>query len=152
MKNNSYIQQIVSLNNQIEDRKKFHETAGQILIKMGRDKQFWFEVFRSNLTDNGYLNRQWTMYEIPFFYVHEIDDFNVKVHLFASLKSHQPGVVTSAIHHHNNYLLSTFAAYGSGYETILFDKHIEINPKTKETKLKIRDHFNSNKPQLVDFL
>jgi hypothetical protein len=148
MKNNSYIQQIVSLNNQIEDRKKFHEAAGQILIKMGRDKQFWFEIFRSNLTDKGYLNRQWTMYEIPFFYVHEIDDFNIKVHLFAALKSRQPGVVTSAIHHHNNYLLSTFAAYGSGYETILFDKHIEIDPKTKETKLKIRERFTQTEKPL----
>ena len=76
-----------------------------------------------------------------FLYVYENDDFYIKVHLFVPLKSYQPGIVASAIHHHNNYLLSSYAAFGSGYESMLFEKDLTINPNTKETTLKIRKHF-----------
>jgi hypothetical protein len=152
MKDNQYIQQIISLNENIDDRRKFHEEAGKLLIKMGQDKIFWSEVFKTNLSDKGFLQREWTMYEIPFFYIYENNDFYVKVHLFAPLKTHEPHVVASAIHHHNNYILSSFAAYGSGYEGILFEKNIEIDPSTKETKLKIKEYFTqAEKPlHLVD--
>lgn len=141
MKNNNYIQQVIQLNETVEDRREFHRKAGELLIKMGQDKAFWAEVFKKNLSDKGYLNRAWTMYEIPFFYVHETDDFNIKVHLFVPLESYEPNVIASAIHHHNNYILSTYAAYGSGYETMLFEKDFEINPETKETNLRVRKHF-----------
>lgn len=57
------------------------------------------------------------------------------------MKSYEPGVVASAIHHHNNYLLTTFAAHGSVMETMLFEKDVVVNPQTKEANLKIREHF-----------
>jgi hypothetical protein len=152
MKNNQYIQQIISLNENILDRRKFHEESGKLLTKMGQDKSFWSEVFKMNLTDKGFLQREWTMYEIPFFYIYENNDFYVKVHLFVPLKTYEPHVVASAIHHHNNYILSSYAAYGSGYEGMLFEKNIEIDHSTKETKLKIREHFTqAEKPlHIVD--
>jgi hypothetical protein len=152
MKNNQYIRQVINLSDKIDDRKKFHEEAGNLLIKMGQDKGFWFEVFKANLVDKGFLQRKWTMYEIPFFYIYENNDFYVKAHLFVPLKTYEPHVVASAIHHHNNYILSSFAAYGSGYEGILFEKNVEINPITKEVKLKIKEHFTqTDKPlHMVD--
>jgi len=152
MKDNQYICQIISLNESIADRRKFHEESGKLLMQMGRDKEFWSEVFKMNLTDKGFLQRAWTMYEIPFFYIHENSDFYVKVHLFVPLKNYEPHIVASAIHHHNNYILSSFAAYGSGYEGMLFEKNIEIDPSTKEAKLKIREHFTqAEKPlHIVD--
>ena len=148
MKNNSYIKKIIELNESIENRKKFHETAGELLVEMGRDKEFWWKVFKANLTDKVFLKRQWTMYEIPFFYIFENNDFYVKVHLFTPLKTYEPHVVASAIHHHNNYILSSFAAFGSGYEAMLFEKNVEIDPLTKETKLKIKEHFNQTERPL----
>ncbi len=141
MQNNSYVKQIIRLNSEINDRHEFHKRSAPILVKMGKDKYFWDEVFRHNLNDKGFLQREWTMYEIPFFYVYENDDFYIKVHLFVPLKDYKPKIAASAIHHHNNYLLSTFAAFGSGYETMLFEKEIEINPDSKETKLRIRKQF-----------
>jgi hypothetical protein len=141
MKNNSYIKQILELNESLIDRKEFHTAVGKLLPKMGSDKLFWNEVFKMNLSDKGYLSRQWTMYEIPFFYVYECDDFFLKVHLFCPLQSYEKNVLASTIHHHNNYMLTTFAAYGSGYETFLFEKNPITNEETKETKLKITMHF-----------
>lgn len=141
MKTNSFVQKIIDLNTQYTDRYEFHRAAAPVLMEMGKDKGFWNDVFRRNLTDKGYLQRKWTMYEIPFLYVFENDDFYLKIHLFVPLKSYEPGVVASAIHHHNNYLLTTFAAFGSGYESMLFEKNFKIDPVTKTANLKIREHF-----------
>lgn len=152
MENNSYIKQIIDLNRQYVDRHVFHEKAGQILVEAAKDDLFWQEVFKRNLTDAGYLRRKWSMYEIPFFYVYENNDFQVKIHLFVPLKSGEKNMAASAIHHHNNYLLTTYAAYGSGYETLLFEKYPEVDHISKEVNLKIREHFTqADRPlHLVD--
>jgi hypothetical protein len=142
MKANPFIQKIIQLNQDFPDRHEFHAQAAKLLPEMGKDKNFWIEVFKQNLTDKGYLQRKWTMYDIPFFYVYECDDFYVKVHLFVPLKSHALNIAASAIHHHNNYLLTTYAAFGSGYETMLFEKDLQVNAQTKEAKLKIRKRFH----------
>lgn len=138
---NKYIEKVNALNEKFIDRKAFHKHTEALLVEMGKDKEFWFDVFKQNLVDKGYLNREWTMYDIPFLYVYENSDFYLKIHLFVPLSTYESGIVASAIHHHNNYLLTTFAAFGSGYETMLFEKHIVTNPDTKITRLKIREHF-----------
>jgi hypothetical protein len=142
MKSNPFIQEIIKLNNEFPDRREFHKKAGDTLIKMAKDKLFWNELFKMNLSDKGYLQHKWTMYEIPFLYVYECDDFHLKVHLFVPIKDYRAGIAASAIHHHNNYLLSSYAVFGSGYEGMLFEKNIEIDPSTKQTKLKIRERFH----------
>lgn len=136
-----YISQVNELNKKFIDRRVFHNLTGELLLRMAADKNFWIEVFKQNLTDKGFLSRKWTMYEIPFLYVYENDDFYLKVHLFVPLKNYEAKVMASAIHHHNNYLITTHAAFGSGYETILFEKSFTVNEQTKEVNLKIREHF-----------
>jgi hypothetical protein len=148
MKDHKYIKKIIELNDQLPDRYKFHEEAGKLLIEMAKEKEFWFELIKQNLTDIGYLNRKWSMYDIPFLYVYECDDFLIKVHLFVPLSTYDPHIVASAIHHHNNYMLSTYAAYGSGYETLLFEKDFKIDPLTKQVELKIREHFSQKERPL----
>jgi hypothetical protein len=139
---NSFIKEIISFSNSISNRLEFHEASKSLLIEMSRDKKFWNELFKYNLSDKGFLNREWSMYDIPFFYVYENDDFYIKVHLFVPLKNYESKIAASAIHHHNNYLITTYAAFGSGYETLLFEKDININPITKEVNLKVREHFS----------
>jgi len=138
---NKYINKVNDLNEKYLDRKEFHKRTEALLVEMGQDKAFWFDVFKQNLSDKGYLNREWTMYDIPFLYVYENSDFYLKVHLFVPLSTYEGGIVASAIHHHNNYLLTTFAAFGSGYETMLFEKEIVTDQNSKVSKLKIREHF-----------
>jgi hypothetical protein len=136
-----YIKELNKLNNLNSNRIDFHQQAGVLLVVMSKDKNFWNELFKQNLIDKGFLNREWSMYDIPFFYVYENEDFYIKVHLFVPLKNYESKIAASAIHHHNNYLITTYAAFGSGYETMLFEKDIKINPVTKEVNLKVREHF-----------
>lgn len=67
MKTNKYIQKIIQLNIENEDRHDFHNKVAPVLIEMGKDPEFWNEVVRRNFTDKGFLQRKWTMYEIPFY-------------------------------------------------------------------------------------
>jgi hypothetical protein len=145
------LKKIIALNESVLDRHELHQKIGSILQELGSDKNFWEQVIKQNLSDPNFLNRRWTMYDIPFFYVYECDDFNMKVHLFPSLESKKTNILASAIHHHNNYLLTTYAAFGSGYETFLFEKHQTTHPLTKETNLKIRDQFKQ-KDRLVHLI
>ena len=141
MKENSFIEKIILLNARLTNRKEFHQACGQLLITMASNKNFWNELFKQNLSDKGFLNREWSMYDIPFFYVYENNDFYIKVHLFVPLKTHESKIIASAIHHHNNYMITTYAAFGPGYETILFEKNFKIDSVTNEVNLKIREHF-----------
>lgn len=141
MEKNKYVQQILDLNEKITDRRELHKLVGPILQTMGNDPVFWNEVFMMNLMDKGYLDHKWTMFDIPFLYVYECDDFYLKVHLFTALESKETNILASAIHHHNNYLLTSFAAFGSGYETFIFEREPVVNKETKEAKLKIRERF-----------
>lgn len=142
MKKNRWVSEIIKLNNETEDRLDFHHNVSNILPKMGQDKAFWTELIKRNFTDLGYLNRVWTLYDIPFFYIYENDDFYLKLHVFPPAKNHEDFQVAHCIHHHNNYIITTFAAFGSGYRTFLFEKDIEINPETKEVNLKIKEQFS----------
>jgi len=144
----SGLKKIIELNNSLLDRRSLHQQIGPLLQALGSDKSFWNEVIKQNLSDQNFLNRKWTMYEIPFFYVYECDDFNMKVHLFPSLESKKTNILASAIHHHNNYLLTTYAAFGSGYETFLFEKNPTTHEVTKETNLKITHQFKQKEKKI----
>ena len=56
-----------------------------ILEKMGKDHDFLRAVVQRNLNDKGWLEFNWSDYNIPFFYVHETDDFIIKIHLETKL-------------------------------------------------------------------
>lgn len=139
-----YIKQILELNSKYPDRAELHRNAGTVLQAMGSDKNFLKQVVRRNLDDAGYLSQTWSQYNIPFFYVFENDDLVMKIHFFASHPTHQLGIAAHCIHHHNNYILTTAAILGSGYETMLFDKQIDMDEKTLETRLRITKHFTQH--------
>lgn len=139
--NNPYIQEIVALNQIHLDRNAFHEASRPILKAMGEDTDFLKKVIRRNFDDQGYLNQVWSLYNIPFFYIYETPDFYIKLHFFVPLEHHEKGVGASCIHHHNNYILTTAAILGSGYETMLFSKEIDMDEKTLETKMRVTKHF-----------
>lgn len=141
LENHPYIKEILHLEESIADRSEFHRQAEPILQKMGSDDDFLRQVIVRNFRDEGFLNQVWSLYNIPFFYIYETADFYLKIHFFPSMKNFKPGTAAHCIHHHNNYILTTAAIYGSGYETFLFDKNVKIDPKTLQAELKITKHF-----------
>lgn len=134
-----HIRQILELNRIHEDRRVLHEQAGPFLHQMGSDTEFLKRVLQRNLDDDGYLNQTWSQYNIPFLYIFENEDLVMKIHFFAAHPTHAKGIAAHCIHHHNNYILTTAAILGSGYETMLFDKNIVT--EGSKTKLTVKKHF-----------
>ncbi|MDI1235308.1 MAG: hypothetical protein PSX81_13585 [bacterium] len=141
LENHPYIQQIIALEKQYEDRTELHKKVGGLLQKMGADDAFIKLVIKRNFEDDGFLKQEWSEYNIPYFFIYETADINVKIHFFPAMEHYVKGTAAHCIHHHNNYILTTAAIFGSGYETMLFDKHVEMNSATLECKLKITKHF-----------
>jgi hypothetical protein len=136
-----YVERLKQLNEQYPERSEFHARSGEILQEMGTDNAFLQTVIRRNFDDQGYIDQQWSLYNIPFLYIYECNDFYLKIHFFPAMQEYSPGQAAHCIHHHNNYILTTAAIYGSGYETMLFDKQVDIDEKTLETRMRVRKHF-----------
>lgn len=145
-----FIKSLLQLNAAHTDRATFHKEAAPLLKEMGDDKAFIAQIIQRNFADEGYLNQPWSLYNIPFFFGYEIPDFNLKVHLFVPLENRKEAIAASCIHHHNNYMLSTYAMHGSGYETYLFEKNFEIDAQLY-ANLKIANHFHQ-KDRPVSFV
>ncbi|MBL7810750.1 MAG: hypothetical protein JNL57_00885 [Bacteroidetes bacterium] len=147
-----YIQRIIALNEQLDERYAFHKAVEPILLEIGSDNAFLRRVIRRNFDDPGYLSQTWSLYNIPYFHVYENDDFILKIHIFPAGKDWEPGIAAHAIHHHNNYILTTNAFFGSGYESLLFDPQVQTDPKTLRTRMKITRQFHQKdwNPSRVD--
>lgn len=141
LKDHPYIREILELESLHLNRHDFHKSAESLLRTMGSDDEFLRLVLRRNFQDPGYLNQKWSLYNIPFLYIYETPDFYLKIHFFPSMKNFVPGTAAHCIHHHNNYILTTAAIFGSGYETLLFDKNPETEPGTGTARLKVTKHF-----------
>ncbi len=152
LNNHLYINELQALDAQYTDRIEFHKNCEPLLLKMGSDKKFITEIVKRNFDDSGFLNQQWSGYNIPFFYVHETEFYNLKIHLFPPEKEGRKNIAAHCIHHHNNYIITTNAFFGSGYETFLFEKNPKTNPQTLDVKLKITQHFHQRdvNPSRVD--
>lgn len=152
LKSHPYIQELLELEGNTPDRKVFHETVKPILLKMGADIEFLRLVVKRNFDDAGYLGQEWSLYNIPFFHVYETDDFILKIHVFPAAENYKPGLAAHAIHHHNNYILTTNAFFGSGYESLLFGKEVETDDNSLRTRMSVSKHFHQKdwNPSLVD--
>ena len=152
LKNHPYIQRILKLSDEHENRLEFHQQAGEVLLEMGKDKAFLKEVIRRNFTDEGYLKQEWTLYNIPYFFVFENDHINIKIHLFPRHQNKVDGIAAHCIHHHNNYILTSNAFFGSGYESMLFEKDLKLDEESLTAGLKISKHFHQKdwNPSVID--
>jgi hypothetical protein len=146
------IKKLLKLENETSDRKEFHEKVKPLLLELGSNKEFLKEVVIRNFSDDGFLKQQWSGYNIPFLYVYETEHLNLKIHLFPPDKEKRDNIAAHCIHHHNNYMLTTNAFFGSGYESFLFEKNPQVNPENLEVEMKINKHFHQKdwNPSTVD--
>ena len=74
------------------------------------------------------------------------NNIDLKYHVFSPCCSEKKENAAYLIHHHGNYILSSFVFFGSGYKSIHFDKEILKNQDgTFNLKVdKIISHINGN--------
>ncbi|MDP2175531.1 MAG: hypothetical protein Q8K70_06420 [Bacteroidota bacterium] len=148
----NHIQRLLKLELDTPDRVLFHEKVKPLLLEMAADKNFLKDIIKRNFLDTGFLKQEWSGYNIPFMYIYETEHFNLKLHLFPPDKEKRDNIAAHCIHHHNNYMLTTNAFFGSGYETILFEKDPQVKNVELDVDMKITKHFHQKdiNPHTVD--
>ncbi len=142
LKNHPLVSRIIQFSHTLDDRMEFHEKSHEVMRSMG-ELEFLSTVFETNLKDEGFLKRSWSNYEIPFLYVFENNHFYLKFHIFPPVKSGDTQKAANIIHHHNNYILSSYTSFGPGYHTCHFGKEIiEHEDGTAEMTL-TKDFFHA---------
>jgi hypothetical protein len=137
------VSRIIQLSSELEDKVCFHKESHQILKEMGKI-DFLSKVFEENLLDNFFLKRKWTSFDIPSLCIYTNDDFEIRCHIFPSPKSKNTKKAAYLIHHHMDFILSSYVFFGEGYHTIQFDKEITTNSDGTFNMKISKDFFHSN--------
>ena len=137
------IKKILLIKNDVGIDVNFHKETHKILPELGSIK-FMSKVFEQNLKHNSFINKQWTSYEIPQLFIYNDNEITIKYHFFLPAKNLNNAHAAYLIHHHGDNILSSHIFYGSGYQTIEFQKDIlQLNDQSFKLKIN-KDFFHSN--------
>jgi len=128
---NHYVTAIAAIFRDEKDRYKAHQKAAPLLKEMGADKEVLFDVFRKNLLDENFINKL-RHYPTLAFEIYQDDNMGISGNCFMPLPDRSGDLSFQSIHHHGKLLLTTVAAFGPGYQSIVFKKGFSID-KEKQT-------------------
>ena len=136
-----YLQQLKQIFAQ-PDLRQAHKEAVPILEQAVRDKEFFSAVIRQNFSDPDFLDRvrNYPTLSIP---IEENESFTLRANCFLPLPDGNTDVTFQSIHHHGSLLLTTISAFGSGYDSILFEPGYTVDQTTGLTNMKgVRYYHN----------
>lgn len=133
-----------------KDRYLAHKKAQPILQKMTEDPEVFFDIIRKNLLNKEFISKV-RHYPTLAFEIFLDNNIGMNANVFMPLPDKSTTLSFQSIHHHGKLLLSTAAAAGPGYESILFKKGFTINPETKTAKMEIEKVYSFSKGSL-DFI
>ena len=122
------------------DRYAAHRAADPVLGSMARDPAVLHEILKLNLARPEFLRRK-RHHPIIGFTAEENRAFTLMASCFPPLPDRATDVSHQTIHHHGDLLLTTGAAHGPGYESILFKKGWAIDSSSQETRMEIDKSF-----------
>ncbi|MET0394476.1 MAG: hypothetical protein ABW019_15130 [Chitinophagaceae bacterium] len=135
-----YVSQIATIFREEKDRYKAHERATPVLKEMGADKEVLYDIFRRNLLNDEFINKP-RHYPTLAFDIYQDDNVGISGNCFMPLPDRSGELSFQSIHHHGKLLLTTVAAFGPGYESILFKKGFTINKESQTAKMEIEKHY-----------
>lgn len=140
MKLDHYVSQIATIFREEKDRYKAHEKAMPILKEMGADKEVLYDIFRRNLLNDEFINKL-RHYPTLAFDIYQDDNVGISGNCFMPLPDRSGDLSFQSIHHHGKLLLTTVAAFGPGYESILFKKGFSINRENQTARMEIEKNY-----------
>lgn len=127
-----------------------HRDAEPVLIAAAKDRAFFEEVIRNNLSNTEYLNKV-RHYPTISFPVEDNETFTVVANCFLPLPDASTETSFQSIHHHGKLLLSTVSAFGPGYESMIFKPGYTVNTESCETSMEL-DRFYHNELHNCEFV
>ncbi len=133
---NRYITEIAGIFRKVKDRREAHALAKPVLQAMGADREVLFDIFRQSLQDKKFIERL-RHYPTLAFEIYQDENVGISGNCFMPLPDRSTDLSFQSIHHHGKLLLTTVAAFGPGYESILFRKGFVINKENQTADMQI---------------
>lgn len=122
----------------VQLHKKFH-----VIMKNMGTLNFISKVIEDNLSNQVFLDKEWTCFDIPFLQIYNNNLIDLKYHLFFPNKSFKISNASYMIHSHKSSVLSSYVFSGKGYHTIHFDKDIKHKANNCVELRITKDFFHS---------
>lgn len=142
MDKNDYIKSINEIF-KLTDRYEAHRKVAPILQSIARDKDFLFEVIKTNLLKPEFLKKK-RHYPTLALEIAETPNYSFVANLWLPLPDKDTDMSLQSIHHHGNLILSTISAFGPGYDSIIFKPDYEIDFSTGVTKMKVEKQYHND--------
>jgi hypothetical protein len=135
-----YTKRIASIFEAEKDRYGAHRKAAPVLKEMGADKEVLFDVFRQSLSQDEFINKV-RHYPTIAFEIFQDKNVGISGNCFMPVPERREDLSVVSIHHHGKLLLTTVAAFGPGYHSLLFKKGYTIDKTSLKTKLEIEKDY-----------
>ena len=135
MKDHVLVKELISLF-RCRDFYEAHDRSKPILKEMAHGQEFLEEMVRFNLSQPEYLRKK-RHYPTQAMQIFENEHFQLVANIWLPLPDRREDLSFQSIHHHGHLLLTSVAAFGPGYETILFKNDFSLDPVTFETQMTI---------------
>ena len=131
----------------IPNRYEAHKVSENVLIKMVKHKIILEEIIKRNLTDEEFIKQRGMFLSLEL-KIFNRGDFGMVANCFIPLPDSETSRSLYAIHHHQDVLLTTIGAYGSGYDSITFNKNFKVNAYTNKAQMTIKNAFKHKKEHI----
>lgn len=135
-----YLDKIAAIFKEEKDRYKAHEKATPVLKQMGADKEVLFDVFRQSLSDPEFINKI-RHYPTIAFEIYQDKNVGISGNCFMPVPDRRTDLTVVSIHHHGKLLLTTTAAFGPGYYSVLYKKGFSFDKKTMDANLEVEKEY-----------
>jgi len=147
---NVYLQKIADTFKNTQDRYAAHKAIQRVMSEMVQDKEVLYDIIRKNLSDDSFIYKI-RHYPTLSMQVYKDENIDVNAHIFMPLPDGNTDITFQSIHHHGNLLLTTSAAFGVGYESILFKKGFIFDKNTQIAQMEIEKIYQFHQGS-VDFV
>ena len=141
------IKKIRVLNDKYGNSLKFHKKCSTV-IKEFKNIEFLTKVFKKNIENKDFLSKQWKSYEIPHLIIYESEDISIVYNIFNPILNESLDIAAHLIHHHQNFILSSYIMAGPGYHTIEFEKEVQYISENNSYILKPSKSFLHKKDKV----
>jgi hypothetical protein len=138
----AYIQQLNAIFKTETNRYKAHERCQPILVDMAKNKSILFEIIKKNLERPDFFLQN-RINPVIALDIEVNETLSFVAHCWMPLPDKRNDITHQSIHHHGKLLLTSVAAFGSGYESIVFKKGYTIDKKTGYTSMEIEKIYKN---------
>jgi hypothetical protein len=125
----AYIEEINAIFRKEEDRYKAHSLCRPLLLEMAKDRSVLYEIIRKNILRPGFWEQK-RINPVIALDIEANETVSFVAHCWMPLPDRDTTTTHQSIHHHGKLLLTSVAAFGPGYESLIFKKGFSIDKST----------------------